>query len=150
MTHALRVLALVLIAILLSIGVPNLMNARSRGKQKKTMGDLRTVATALESYSIDTQRYPTIQAKNPAEFDVLAHILEPTYVKSLPRSDGWGGAFVVVSTTNEYSVTSFGRDGLPNSVAPHHVEPNGGTTDFRADIVFSTGSFTQFPDGTMN
>ena len=26
---------------------------------------------------------------------------------------------------------------------------SGGTTDFRNDIIFSTGSFIQFPDGTM-
>ena len=42
-----------------------------------------------------------------------------------------------------------GKDGLPDSVSsPGRATPNGGTTSFNADIIFSTGSFVQFPEGT--
>ena len=42
-----------IIGIIAAIAIPNLLNAIDRGKQKRTMADLRSVGTAIESYSID-------------------------------------------------------------------------------------------------
>jgi prepilin-type N-terminal cleavage/methylation domain-containing protein len=42
-----------IIGIIAAIAIPNLLNAIQRGKQKRTMGDLRTCATANESYSLE-------------------------------------------------------------------------------------------------
>jgi type II secretory pathway pseudopilin PulG len=65
--------------------VPNLLNGRQRGRQKWTMGGLRTLGPAVESYSIDNNAYSVA-----ASIDELAAFLEPTYIKDLPRRDGWG------------------------------------------------------------
>ena len=42
-----------IIGIIAAIAIPNLLNAIDRGKQKRTMADLRTLGTAIESYAID-------------------------------------------------------------------------------------------------
>ncbi len=47
-----------IIAILAAIAVPNFLEAQIRAKVSRTKGDMRTVATALESYSVDNNRYP--------------------------------------------------------------------------------------------
>lgn len=148
MSFALKILALAFLAFVAFVVVRPMLDRNQVRKQYKTMDDLRTIATAIEDYSIGTGHYPTIPPGSPGSVEALALLLEPTYVASIPRRDAWGRAFVVESTLLEYTVTSFGRDGLSHSVAPYFVAPNGGTTDFRADILFSTGSFVAFPDST--
>jgi prepilin-type N-terminal cleavage/methylation domain-containing protein len=50
-----------IIGIIVSIAVLNLLSAVERAKQKKTMGDMRTFGTALESYNTDFNRYPPLR-----------------------------------------------------------------------------------------
>lgn len=47
-----------IIAILAAIAVPNFLEAQMRAKISRVQSDLRTVATALESYKVDTNKYP--------------------------------------------------------------------------------------------
>jgi prepilin-type N-terminal cleavage/methylation domain-containing protein len=47
-----------IIAILAAIAVPNFLEAQVRSKVARTQADMRTVATALESYAVDAGRYP--------------------------------------------------------------------------------------------
>ena len=47
-----------IIGIIAAIAIPNLLNAIDRGKQKRTMADLRSMGTAIEEYSIDNNFYP--------------------------------------------------------------------------------------------
>lgn len=47
-----------IIAILAAIAVPNFLEAQVRAKVSRTRTDLRTVATALESYAVDNNKYP--------------------------------------------------------------------------------------------
>ncbi|HOE64462.1 MAG TPA: prepilin-type N-terminal cleavage/methylation domain-containing protein [Candidatus Sumerlaeota bacterium] len=47
-----------IIAILAAIAVPNFLEAQVRSKVTKMKANLRTVATALESYFTDSNRYP--------------------------------------------------------------------------------------------
>ena len=153
MSTPLKLFLLALLVIVLvpavSIVVPNVMNARERGKQKRTMSAMRSIATGCESYSIDNNQYPNFPVATTQGFDELMRLLEPTYGKEIVRVDGWGTQFIYQSTKSEYTITSFGADRLPDSVSsPGTIHPNGGTRHFNADIIFSTGSFTQFPDGT--
>ena len=134
-----------IIGIIAAIAIPNLLNAIQRGKQKRTMGDMRTIATANESYSIDNNQY--VSAANGDVTSITASI-EPTYVKKMPNRDGWGSVFNYASAdATEYTIISYGKNkavGGGGSVAA-----NGGTTSFANDIIFSTGSFVQFPEGTQ-
>ncbi|NQU44909.1 prepilin-type N-terminal cleavage/methylation domain-containing protein, partial [bacterium] len=49
-----------IIAILAGIAVPNFLEAQVRAKVSKAKSDLRTVATGLEAYHVDNNRYPPI------------------------------------------------------------------------------------------
>ena len=49
-----------IIAILAAIAVPNSLEAQVRSKVSKTLSNMRTLATALESYSVDARRHPPI------------------------------------------------------------------------------------------
>src|SRR5258705_13990491 len=47
-----------IIGIIVAIAIPNLLNAIQRGRQKRSMGDLRTIGTGIEAYAIDFNTYP--------------------------------------------------------------------------------------------
>jgi type II secretion system protein G len=47
-----------IIAILAAIAVPNFMEAQARAKVSRCKADMRSVATAIESYKVDTNDYP--------------------------------------------------------------------------------------------
>lgn len=47
-----------IIAILAAIAVPNFLEAQTRAKIARVRADVRSVATALESYRVDTNKYP--------------------------------------------------------------------------------------------
>ncbi len=49
-----------IIAILAAIAVPNFLEAQVRSKVSRTQADMRSIATAIESYFVDNNRYPTI------------------------------------------------------------------------------------------
>ncbi|HYS55984.1 MAG TPA: prepilin-type N-terminal cleavage/methylation domain-containing protein, partial [Thermoanaerobaculia bacterium] len=46
-----------IIGILAAIAIPNLLTAMQRSKQKRTMADMRTIATAWEARATDVNRY---------------------------------------------------------------------------------------------
>ncbi len=133
-----------IIGIIAAIAIPNLLNAIQRGKQKRTMSDMRTVATANESYSIDNNQYVTAAT---GAVSAISSLLEPTYVKKLPQKDGWNADIRYVSDSNEYTITSYGKDRAAGGGGT--VGVNGQTTSFNNDLIFSTGSFIQYPDGTQ-
>jgi prepilin-type N-terminal cleavage/methylation domain-containing protein len=47
-----------IIAILAAIAVPNFLEAQVRAKVSRAKNDLRTIATGLEAYAVDTNKYP--------------------------------------------------------------------------------------------
>ncbi len=53
-----------IIAILAAIAVPNFLEAQVRAKVSRVQNDMRSVATALESYRIDGNSYPVVYPEN--------------------------------------------------------------------------------------
>lgn len=47
-----------IIAILAAIAVPNFLEAQTRAKVSRARADVRTVATGLEAYAVDNNKYP--------------------------------------------------------------------------------------------
>ncbi|MGI8906916.1 MAG: type II secretion system protein [Candidatus Sumerlaeaceae bacterium] len=54
-----------IIAILAAIAVPNFLEAQTRSKVSRARTDLRTVATGLESYAVDHNKYPPMLGAPP-------------------------------------------------------------------------------------
>lgn len=114
------------------------MNAIDKGRQKRTMSDLRAIGTGVEAYAVDQVVYPTA-----GDAAALRSVLEPTYVKSMPMSDGWSHAVRVNSTPAAYTIYSQGKDGGGTDCSP------GATSSFDAEICFSGGQFRRFPSGVQ-
>src|SRR4029077_21244414 len=101
-----------IIGIIAAIAIPNLLNAIDRGKQKRTMADLRSIGTAVESYAVDNNVYPVA-----ATAATLVTSVQPVYIKSMPTADGWANTFTVDSITTQYTLASLGKDGAANTCA---------------------------------
>src|SRR6185436_13450651 len=105
-----------IIVILAAIAIPNLLTAMQRSKQKRTMADMRTVATAWEARATDTNSYvgagAVITWPDPtSDVSVLAPLLQPTYIRKFPEYDGWGTRFQVgYGDPRNYSIESLGAD----------------------------------------
>ncbi len=127
-----------IIGIIAAIAIPNLLNAIDRGKQKRTMADMRSIGTAVESYAVDNNVYPTA-----ATAAALKLLVEPIYIKSMPTADGWSNNFQVASVTTQYTVYSFGKDGAGNTCTA------GTTTLFADEICFINGQFLRYPQGSQ-
>jgi general secretion pathway protein G len=128
-----------IIGIIAAIAIPNLLNAINRGRQKRSMADMRSIATAVEAYAVDMSFYPKGAATAPA----LETHISPTYLKNMPDCDGWRRVWsVTVDTSGQtYTLTSPGRNGsFETAVA-------GTTTDFDCDIIYSSGVFILYPEG---
>jgi type II secretory pathway pseudopilin PulG len=146
---ALLMLLLYIPGVVAAIAIPNLLTAMQRSKEKRTMADIRTIATAVEAYGVDHNRYP-----QAATMDDLAGLLEPVHVRTLPRVDGWGHPFAYEAAScyqgscQEYYVASSGRDGKFERAAPSDWSGSPGVkTSWNEDIVYSNGSFVRAPEG---
>ena len=133
-----------IIGIIAAIAIPNLLNAIDRGKQKRTMADLRSMGTAIEEYSIDNNFYP-----NTATIAALTTQVTPSYIRALPSSDGWGGGFEIDSVPGLYTLASCGK-GATGTCSSSCTGSCGATGAFADDIIFSNGSFVQWPEGKQN
>ena len=145
-----------IIGILAAIAIPNLLTALSRARQKRTMSDMRTIATAWESRNVETSRYNAAAAgwggiDQQITLPDLEAALIPTYVRTLPHQDGWSRDFQCFTNVawagapaDKYVIISGGADGNFDPTIPP-----GPTTNFDCDIVFSSGIFVVYPEGVQ-
>jgi general secretion pathway protein G len=130
-----------IIGIIAAVAIPNLVNALSKAKQRRTMADMRTIALAVYDYSTDWVAAPAV-ADGTVE-DLLPY-LTPTYLKTLPRFDGWHNPLHYTASGLDYTLYSYGGDSQPQGEWTY-----GPTTDFSADIVIVNGVFVQWPEGAQ-
>ena len=135
-----------ILGLIAAIAIPNLLNAIDRARQKRSLADLRTIGLAIETYAVDNSFYPTY-SEAPVG-GVLVESLEPYAVKSVPREDGWRNLFVARSQSLHYTVVSYGADKIPEGSMDSYSSGTV-TTDYECDIVYSNGSFVQYPAGVQ-
>ena len=136
-------ITLVVIGVIAAISIPNLLAAIDKGKQKRTMADLRTVGSATEAYAVDNGRYP-VAADAPTLAALLA-ASSSSFIKVMPQLDGWSHSWIVDSATTAYTIASAGKDGAASGCVVGTQ-----TTQFHQDICFSHGQFIQHPVGAQN
>src|SRR5881398_3738357 len=87
-----------IIGILAAIAIPNLLTAMQRARQKRSMADMRSIATAWESRATETNQYTAaasgMKLATSVPLSWLDDNLTPTYIKLIPHNDGWSDAFV--------------------------------------------------------
>jgi general secretion pathway protein G len=145
-----------IIAILVAIAIPNLLNAIQHSRQKRSMADMRSIGTAWESRATDTGKYNAAGTglpgiSSPMDINALEGIIAPTYIKEIPKKDGWSNPFVCYTDlpigtgqAQKYAIVSGGAD---SSVATNLVV--GPFSNFDCDIVFSGGVFIAYPQGVQ-
>jgi uncharacterized protein DUF2059 len=114
---------------------------------KRSMDDLRAVATAAEAYATDENKYPQVES-----YGELRPILSPTYILKMPEADAWGTpfAYVVSADGRHYRFVSAGADhrfeaeSFQIEEVPEQVQGRV-TAGADADIIFQDGTFVQFP-----
>jgi prepilin-type N-terminal cleavage/methylation domain-containing protein len=76
-----------IIAILAAILIPNFLRARAQSQLAASKGNLKNLATALESYFVDRGNYPTVVAA-----------LSPDYLRVVPPDPCSKNAYVYTIT----------------------------------------------------
>lgn len=142
-----------IIGLLAAIAIPNLIAALNRAKQKRTMADMRAIASAWEARAIEVGGFAPAAATvelcctellNEADLDGM---LVPSFIKDITRLDAWESEweFATNDDGSDYLIRSYGRGGAPDAELTF-----GATQYFDCDIIFSNGSFVQYPDGLQN
>ncbi len=80
-----------IIAILAAIAIPNFLQAQTRAKVSRCQADMRSIATALESYYVDNNKYP------------------PCGYEGVPEDSGWHYLNFMLTTPVAY-LTDIGLD----------------------------------------
>ncbi|MCS7312485.1 MAG: prepilin-type N-terminal cleavage/methylation domain-containing protein [Acidobacteria bacterium] len=84
-----------IIGIIAAIAIPNLMSALQKGRQKRTMGDMKSLGTAIESINAECGAYPAGDNSGPLGADCKT---PGTLVQNLSKAgalqnpiicDGW-------------------------------------------------------------
>jgi type II secretion system protein G len=100
-----------IIAILAAIALPNFLEAQTRAKVSRAAADLRTVATALETYRIDQNQYPAENYPSPLLEATIGGPALPNRVK------------LKVLTTPIAYVTALPIDPFATDMDPLNMEP---------------------------
>ena len=125
-----------IIGIIAVIAIPQLLNAIDRGKQKRTMADMRSVGTALGTYQVDNSQFVV------GAIGVLdTQLTTGGYMGVVPNNDGWNNVYVYTGGISSYSLSSGGKDGG----AAHSTDNNFDKYDFNHAITLSNGVFTSAP-----
>lgn len=93
-----------IIAILAAIAVPNFLEAQTRSKVSRAYADMRSMATALEAYAVDFNKYPLTAGLRKS-----SSLIEypPTVVSGDQYNNIWAGACL---TTPCAYITSLPQD----------------------------------------
>ena len=134
-----------IIGIVAAIAIPNLLTAIQKSKQKSTMGDMKSIGTAVESYMTDNYIAPG----NLTDAGFGGH--RAFHIKKFPASDAWGGIWQYARDAGNRDIYSIGSGGRDNTFAGFaQVNTGAGYTvtslnDFDLDILYSNGAFVYGP-----
>lgn len=135
------IVVLAIMAMLVSIALPNLLEAMNRSRQSATIADMRTLASALERYAVEKSHYPIV--------DTVADLrpkIEPRFIKQVPTRDGWEQPLEIAvdSKGTSYTLRSPGKDGTYRDKPPETNE-----SPFIVDLVMIDGAWTQGPSSIL-
>ena len=119
---------------------------------KLAMAMLLSLGTAVESYAVDNDAYPSSEGRLVL-IDAVLPMLEPVHIRTAPRTDPWGFPIFYLADAQRYLIVSPGADGTPDQ--PYTLEgfflgegkynSRGPTTRPEDDILFCEGTFAQWP-----
>lgn len=146
-----------IIGIIAALLLPNFLDALQKGKQKRTMGDMRITGEAMMSWLTDAYNAgaagsTTIDVGDwmgTGDVDAITSELVPAYIQEVPVRDGWKHTLLYrLDLENPAServilVGSGGSDG--SSVSGTYTVGSFDPTDYPQDIVWADGHFLRYP-----
>jgi general secretion pathway protein G len=136
-------IVLVIIGILVAMLIPNLIDATHRAKQRATVGEMRAWGNALGSYMAEIGTFPAGTGA-PVDASTIHNQLVPYAVSALHDQDKWSNNFQYeappLPSPHNYTVTSYGKNGLPDVC----VTP-ASWFNYNEDIALSDGLFVCSP-----
>ena len=160
-------IAVAIIGVIVSILIPNLLDAIHKSKQKRTLMDMRDFGTAWFNWLTDemsaaasgatTYDFNTKMDTPLTVEDLLDTLFDPdgvSYVGIVPPRDGWGFDFDYrwagdLLQAQIIGIRSYGRDGIEGpSPNPYPYGPFN-VTDYDEDLVWVDGGFVRFPQGAQ-
>jgi type II secretion system protein G len=156
-----------IIGILAALLIPNALSAIQKAKQKGTMKDINSIATAMMDYVTDNGTAPASAPDGSIEgATTFFSDLSGFYLKVLPQNDQWGSPFYVYAGTgcnasydgvsdcgyDDFVVASIGRDKtqdtgigfVPTTPTTAYFAITG-MTSFNEDLVNWSGSWIHAP-----
>lgn len=118
-----------IIGILAALLIPNAIAAIQKAKQKGTMKDINSLATAITDYITDNGVAPTAQTWGTLQPDT-ATALSTIYLKVVPQNDQWNYPFqiqcggtgaisgytgVTMTGVDDFVIASYGRNRAQNA-----------------------------------
>jgi type IV pilus assembly protein PilA len=156
-----------IIGIIAAILIPNLIDSLQKGKQKRTMGDMRNTGTCWMSWLTD-QIGASAAGATARTYDLSGLTIVPAatlltslfvdqtffYCQEVPLVDGWGNAMEYRQSTNlldanVMSIRSPGRTGGFDAGGTVYTIGAFVTTNYDHDIVWADGLFIVYPAGTQ-
>jgi len=104
-----------IIGILASLVAPKFIGKLETTKVKTTKAQLEMFSTALDSFNMDTGRYPTesegLKVLWTKSKDIRGY--DGPYLPKPANEDAWGNPFIYKKTSNDhgYDIISYGKDG---------------------------------------
>ena len=104
-----------IIGILASLVAPKFMGKLETAKVKTTKAQLEMFSTALDSFNMDTGRYPTesegLKVLWTKSKDIRGY--DGPYLPKPANEDAWGNPYIYKKTSDEhgYDIISYGKDG---------------------------------------
>ena len=159
------------IGILAVIIIPNALSSIQKTKQKQTMKDIVSMATACASYITETGYAPDAGNQSgslQAGSDFMAAI-SPTFIKACPITDQWGNPYQVYTGTtvssvysipatdlgeDDFLIFSLGRDGAVGGSVTYTYQAGSpenalynmnSMDDFNNDLINMNGTWLHAP-----
>lgn len=105
-----------IIGILASLVAPKFMGKLETAKVKTTKSQLEMLSTALDSFNLDTGRYPTesegLKVLWTKSKDIKGY--DGPYLPKPVEADAWGNPYVYKTTSSgdhPFNIISYGKDG---------------------------------------
>jgi len=89
-----------IIGILAAIAIPNMLDSIERSRQKRTVGDVRTMVMAMQAFSLDYAGYANSSHDGdpaitwPLVQDAVGPVIIPDLMQAVPQQDGWKTPFI--------------------------------------------------------
>jgi len=158
-------IVIAIIGIIVSMLIPNLLDAMQKAKQKRTIADVRITGTAMFSWLTDQvgaaaagqtntnvviSSYGTVRTAASLE-----SVLAPTYLQVVPPIDGWKFPYEYYlktgSLVHERQVMLIRSQGRNRAFSGgDYTVTSFETTDYDQDIVWADGFMVRWPSPKGN